>query len=151
MTAYTRMVTLLVTISAFTVVCLAQPVCAQPSAAQVLSDMGLSGGDQQRVLNGEFVTNDVSGASDTDLAVSIAFLVKRSPDDLSQQIIAGRIIGTDRQVQASGEFNGDGSLADLARLQVGTDTLRGLVNARPGETQNLSAGEIAACNALRSA
>ena len=151
MMPYKRMLTLLTAMSAATVVGHAHPVRAQPSAAQVLSDMGLSAGDQQRVLNGEFVTNDVSGASDTDLALSIAFLIKTSPDDLSQQIIAGKIIGTDPQVEASGEFNGDGSLADLARLQVGKETLNSLLNARPGEAQNLSAGEIAAFNALQSA
>ena len=127
------------------------PVCAQPSAAQVLSDMGWSASDQQRVLNGEFVTNDAAGTSEKDLALSIAFLVKTSPADLSEQIIAGNIIATDPQVQASGEFSGAGSLADLARLQVGTATLQTFLNARPGEALNLSAVEIAAFKALQGA
>ncbi len=127
------------------------PVCAQPSAAQVLSDMGWSASDQQRVLNGEFVTNDAAGTSDKDLALSIAFLVKTSPADLSEQIIAGNIIATDPQVQASGEFSSAGSLADLARLQVGTETLQTFLNARPGEALNLSAVEIAAFKALQGA
>lgn len=128
----------------------AQPVWAQPSAAQVLSDLGWSAADQQRVLNGEFVTNDAAGASDRDLALSIAFLVKTSPADLSEQIIAGKILGTDPQVVASGEFNGSGSPADLAQLQVSKETLQAFVNARPGEALNLSTGEIAAFNALKS-
>jgi hypothetical protein len=127
------------------------PVCAQPSAAQVLSDMGWSASDQQRVLNGEFVTTDAAGTSDKDLALSIAFLVKTSPADLSEQIIAGNILASDPQVQASGEFSSAGSLADLARLQVGTEPLQTFLNARPGEALNLSAVEIAAFNALQGA
>src|SRR5215470_2653773 len=86
-------------------------VRGQPTAAQVLSDMGWSAGDQQRVLNGEFVTNDAAGAADNDLAVSIAFLVKTTPADLSEQIIAGNTIDADPQVRASGEFTGVGTLA----------------------------------------
>lgn len=132
--------------------CHAHPVGAQPSAAEVLSQMGWSADDQQRVLNGEFVTNDAAGASDRDLAVSMAFMVKTSPADLSDQIIAGDIIdNSDPQVVASGEFDGGGSSADLARLQFGNETLQALLNARPGEALNLSAGEIGAFNALQSA
>ena len=151
MTPYKHMVTLLAMMSAATVVSHAGPVRAQPSAAQVLSDMGWSATDQQRVLNGEFVTNDLAGVSDTDLALAIAFLVKTSPEDLSQQIIAGSILSTDPQVRRSGEFNGAGSLADLARLEIDADTAGALSKARPGEALNLSAGEIAAFNALQSA
>jgi len=113
--------------------------------------MGWSANDQQRVLNGEFVTGDVSAASDNDLAVSIAFIVKTSPADLSEQIIAGHTIDTDPQVRASGEFTGDGTLTDLARLQISDDTAQAFVNARPGEALNLSTAEIGAFNALRGA
>ena len=128
--------------------CHSRPVWAQPSAAEVLSEMGWSADDQQRILKGEFVTNDVPGTSDRDLSLSIGFLVKTSPAELSEQIIAGNIIGTDPQVEASGEFQGAGSLADLARLQIGTKTSQAFLNARPGEALNLSSGEIAAFDAL---
>ena len=124
---------------------------AQPSAAQLLSEIGLSADDQQRVLNGEFVTKEDAESSDKDLALSIAFLVKTTPADLSDQILAGRLIGTDPQVVASGEFSGAGSLTDLAALEVGHETLRGFLNARPGEALNLSAREISAFDALHGA
>jgi hypothetical protein len=133
--------------SAATVVCHVHPVRAQPSAAQVLSDLGWSASDQQRVLNGEFVTTDTAGVADADLALSIAFLVKTSPDDLSRQIIAGNMINTDPQVRESGEFSDAGS---LARLQISPDATEAFLKARPGEALNLSADEIAAFNALRS-
>ena len=58
---------------------------AQTSAAQLLSEIGLSADDQQRLLNGEFVTKKDAESSDKDLALSIAFLVKTTPADLSDQ------------------------------------------------------------------
>ena len=63
-----------------------------PTAAQVLSDLGFSASDQQRVMQGEFVNSEVAPASDKDLSVAIAFLVKASPADLSQRVLAGSII-----------------------------------------------------------
>jgi hypothetical protein len=144
------MVALLGVMSAASLLCHGRPVVAQPSAAQVLSDLGWSADDQRRVLNGEFVTNEAPGVADTDLALSIAFLVKTSPEDLSQQIIAGNIIGTDPQVRGSGEFSGPGSPADLGRLQISKDTAEAFLKARPGESLNLSAGEIAAFKTLQS-
>jgi hypothetical protein len=144
------MITLVTAISAANVVFHAPAVCAQPSAAQVLSEMGWSADDQRRVMTGECVTRETPGTSDNDLALSMAFLVRTSPADLSEQVIAGNLIGTDPQVVASGEFKGPGSLADLARLEVGAQTLRAFLHARPGEALNLSAGEIAAFNALQS-
>jgi hypothetical protein len=130
------------------IVCQHHSALAQPSAAQLLSEIGWSADDQQRVLNGEFVTKEDAESSDKDLALSIAFLVKTTPAELSEQILAGRLIGTDPHVVASGEFSGAGSLTDLAALQVGDETLRAFLNARPGEALNLSAGEISAFNAL---
>ena len=62
---------------------------AQPTVDQVLSAAGLSSDAKQRVLNGEFVSADLGGVSDRDLAFAIVFLVKASPDDLSKMIVAG--------------------------------------------------------------
>jgi len=135
--------------SAASLMCLAWPAGAQPPAAQVLAEMGWSADDQQKVLSGQFVTNDAPQASDKDLSLTIAFMVKTSPDNLSQQILKGIILGTDPQVKASGEFAGAGSLADLARLQISDDTARAFTEARPNGALNLSAAEIAAFNALR--
>src|SRR5262245_32901233 len=134
--------------TAAAVVCHEHPAHALPSAAQFLSEIGWAAEDQQRVLNGEFVTHDASATSENDLTLSIAFLVKTSPADLSEQIIAGNIVGADPQVVASGELNSGGDLADLAGLEVDADTLQAFVDARPGEALNLSAGEIAEWNAL---
>jgi hypothetical protein len=123
----------------------AQP---QPSADQVLADVGLSPDDKQRVLNGEFVTSDVGAVSERDLSFGIAFLVKTTPASLATQIEAGDLITADTQVQAHGRFSAAGSLADLAGLRITDDEAKTLANARAGEDLNLSTAEIAAFKAV---
>jgi hypothetical protein len=137
-------------LSAAVITLLAQRIEAQPTAAQILSEMHWSPDDQSRVLDGEFVMNDVSAITPRDLSVRMAFLVKLAPDELFRRVLAGDFIA-DPQVVSSGEFVGAGSLSDLTRLEISDDIARALVNARPGSALNLSAAEIAAFNALRGA
>jgi len=127
----------------------AGPAQAQPSADQVMTEMGLSAGDRQRVVNGEFVTTEVGAVSERDLSFAIAFLLRASPDVLGKQEVAGEHITADSEVQQYGRFSPAGSLADLAGLQITTDEASTLSNAQPGEALNLSTGEIAAFQALR--
>src|SRR4030095_322934 len=74
---------------------LASPVRAQPSAQSVLTDMGVSEADRQRVLNREFVSADISSVSDRDLGNSIVFMVKTTPDALAQPLVDGERTGGD--------------------------------------------------------
>jgi hypothetical protein len=129
--------------------CLTTSVQAQPTADQVLADMGLSPDDKQRVLNGEFVTADVGAVSERDLSFSVAFLVKTSPDALSKQVTAGDLVSADSQVQAHGEFRGVGTLADMAALRITSEAAQILAKAQSGEALNLGTGEIAAFKALQ--
>jgi len=131
------------------VLALTSPAQWQPTADQVLTDMGLFGDDKQRVLNGEFVSAEIGAVSERDLAVSLAFLVKTSPEALSKQIVAGELVTADSQVQAYGRFSSPGSLADLAGLRITSGEAQTLSNARAGEALNLSSAEIAAFNALK--
>lgn len=128
--------------------CLTHLAHAQPTADQVLADVGLSGDAKQRVLNGEFVSADASAVSDRDLAVSMAFLVKTSPDTLSKQTMAGSLVTADAQVQAYTFFKNPGSLADLAGLRITSDEAKTLAGAKAGSALNLSVAEIAAFNAV---
>lgn len=130
---------------------LAQRSEAQPTAAQILSEMHWSAADQARVLDGEFVMSDVSPVGPRDLSVRMAFWVAIPPDELFRRVLAGDLLATDPQIVSSGELIGTGSLSDLARLQVSDEVARTLANARPGSALNLSAAEIAAFNALRGA
>jgi hypothetical protein len=122
---------------------------AQPTADQVLSDVGLSSDDRQRVLNGEFVSADINGVSDRDLAFAIAFLVKTSPDNLSKKIVAGDLVTADEQVKEFNVISPAGTMADFAKLDLSNQAARTLTGAQPGESLNLSASEIAAFSALQ--
>ena len=124
-------------------------VHAQPTADQVLSDVGLSSDDKQRVLNGEFVTADLSGVSDRDLAFAIAFLVKTTPDTLSKDIVAGDLISADDQVKTFGAISPAGTMADFAKLDLTNQAAQALTSAQPGESVNWSVNELAELSALR--
>jgi hypothetical protein len=149
MTCRRRILTLLLAVGAGVMLGLPNISLAQPSADQLLTDMGLASDDKQRVLSGEFVTAKIGSVSERDLAFAIAFLVKAAPDALSKQIVAGELITADAQVQAHGEFTGAGSLANLAGLQVTSDEVKALSNAKAGDALNLSTSEIAAFKAVQ--
>jgi hypothetical protein len=134
------------------VVCLsavASPAVAQPTASQLLADLGLSDGDRQKVLNGEFVTPDVTTLSDRDLAVNLVFLVKMAPEMLSKEVMGGDALRGDSQARTHGRFSTTGSLADLVGLRISDDVAQRFTNAQPGEALNLSNSEITAFTALK--
>ena len=122
---------------------------AQPTADQVLTDVGLSSDDKQRVLNGEFVSADIGGVSDRDLAFAIAFVVKTTPDNLSKTIVAGDLITADEQVKTFGVISPGGALADFAKLDLSNQAAQALTSAQPGESVNFSASEFADFSAVR--
>ena len=142
------MLAVLGVLSAMTLTAVA-PALAQPTASQVLADMGLSDGDKQRVLNGEFVTPDPTTVSDRDLAVTIVFLVKTAPEILSKEVMGGDLLRTDSSVKSNGRFSATGSLADLVGLKISDDVARTLTNAQPGDALNLSNSEITAFTAQK--
>ena len=75
-------------IGALSLFCLVNVARAQPSAEQVLTDAGLSAGDRQSVMAGQFINVSAQGVSERDLAFAIAFLVKTPPETLAKQIVA---------------------------------------------------------------
>jgi len=135
-------------VCAVSLLSLVLPASGQPTADQVLSSAGFSAEDKQRVLNGEFVTASAKPVSDRDLAVSMAFLMKTSPENLSRLVVTGSLITTDAQVQAYSMFKNPGSLADLAGLRITPAEAQALASAKPGSSLNLSAAEIAAFRAV---
>lgn len=129
-----------------------RPAHAEPTADQVLADIGLSVDERQQVMSGEFVTTRLAGVSERDLPVAlIVFVVTTPPETLARQIMAGDFITTDPQVQTYGRFGAPGSLADLAGLKISDDVAQRLYRAQAGQAVNLATGEIAAFNALSSA
>jgi hypothetical protein len=130
-------------------ICLRGAASAQPTADQVLTEMGFSAQEKQRVLDGEFVTSKIGAVSDRDLSFAVAFIVKASPEELSKQVLDGRLITDDVQVKAYGMLGSPGSLAEFAKLTITDDEARALVRAEPGDGMNRSREEHASFNALR--
>jgi hypothetical protein len=131
---------------------LARLARAQPTADEVLAATDLSAAEKQRVLAGEMVSGDVKAVSERDLSVWIAFIVKTSPADLADQIMAGTLSKTDAQLTARGNISRAGSLQDFAGLRLvpgGSEMAKKYINASPGSELNLAADEIAAFNALK--
>lgn len=121
---------------------------AQPTAEQLLTDAGLSAGDRQSVMAGEFVNASIGAVSERDLSFGIAFFVKTAPDALARQIAGGQLITADEQVKAFGELSVAGSPADFAKLTLTADEAKALANAKAGDKLNLSAAELSAFKAL---
>jgi hypothetical protein len=111
--------------------------------------MGFSAAEQRRVLDGEFVTAKLGGVSERDLAYAVAFLVKSSPETLSEQVLDGTRVADDAQVRAYGALSGPGALKDFSALQITDDEARALSSVEPDGATNFSAGEYASFNALR--
>jgi len=128
--------------------CLASAASAQPSADQVLTDLGYSASDKQRVLGGEYVSGKLQAVSERNLTFAVAFLVKTSPDAIVKEIMAGNLITADPQVKQYGKLGAEGNLSDLAELQITADEANALSRAEPGEKVNLSASEMAAFKAV---
>ena len=124
-------------------------VRAQLSTDQILAEMGFSAAEQRRVLDGEFVTTKIGRVSERDLAYAVAFLVKTSPDALSEQVLDGMHVTDDAQVRTYGELSGPGTLSDFAALQITDDEAHALSRVEPGDATNFSTGECGLFKELR--
>ena len=129
--------------------CVWGAVHAQPSTDQILAEMGFSAAEQRRVMDGEFVTAKLGGVSERDLAYAVAFLVKSSPEALSEQVLDGTRVADDAQVRTFGGLSGAGTLNDFSTLQITDDEARALSSVEPGAATNFSAEEFASFKALR--
>lgn len=117
-------------------------------AKTALDKLGFPADTQQQVLAGEFVETALPTASERDLNVGIAFLVKQPPETLGrtvrEQLLLERV---DPGTIAYGKFAGDGTAAQLAGLKLTPAQQKAYANAKPGDALNLSSEELAALNA----
>jgi len=130
---------------------LAGAVHATPTADQVLTELGFSADERQRVLKGEFVNAKIGAVSDRDLSFAVAFLVKASPDELSKRVVEGALLAADPQVKEHGKLSPAGRLEDFSGLSIADGEARALAAAEPGDGMNRSTAEHAAFKALRGA
>jgi hypothetical protein len=114
-----------------------------PTVAEILTNMGAPASDEQQVLAGEFITRTLDPSNERELAVAIAFFVKRPPADLVEDARRGLFLGVDTNVIATGALDGTVGVDAFSSLKLGADEQKLYSAAKPGETTNLSTGEIA--------
>ena len=124
----------------------------RPDAATLLSDLGFSSGQVDRVRSGSIVSARIEPSSERELVVAFAFRMARTPTELIAQMRAGLIdrMVLDTNVHLLGV--GAPTLASFAPLTLGLDAQKGAqtyANAQPGRDLNLSRAEIARFDALR--
>ena len=129
--------------------CLSSALHAQRTADAVLTEMGFSAAEKQRVLKGEFVSSEIGAVSERDLSFAVAFLVKTSPEALSKRVVEGALLTADAQVRSYGKLTEKGGLADFAGLRIADEEARALSSAAPADAVNASAAELAGLRALR--
>jgi hypothetical protein len=114
-------------------------------AKTVLDKLGFPADTQAQVLAGQFVETALPTASERDLNVGIAFLVKQPPETLGrtvrEQMLLERV---DPGNIAYGKFAGDGAAVQLAGLKLTAAQLKAYADAKPGDALNLSSEEVAA-------
>jgi hypothetical protein len=128
---------------------LSRAIHAEVSVDEILSEMGFSAAEKQRVLKGEFVTSNVGSVSERDLSFAVAFLVKASPEAIRKHALEGALFLEDAQVQAYGKLSAPGSLADFSGLHLTDAEARALTSSTPGDATNIGVEERSAFRALR--
>ena len=125
---------------------------ANPRAEAVLAKLPFSDGERKKILAGGLVTTaSREQTSDRELAITMAFLIRKPPPDLATMFEKASAYDGDKSVTAFGELKGDGSVADLQSLRLepnGDAEAQRYADAKAGHELNLSSAEIAAYRAL---
>src|SRR5512139_3017304 len=128
---------------------------ARPGAAHAIDPdtafdaLRFPGDTRGRVEAGQFVEVALPTRSDRDLNIGIAFVVpKQSPAALARTVREEkRVLHADPNVLAYGDFEGEGTVAELSGLKLTPAQLKAFAHAAPSEDLNLSLDEIAALQA----
>ena len=124
------------------------------TVGQVMADLNLPADAAARLRHGEILHSDPQESSDRELGVGLTFLVQQPPAEVLKVFRTVVDLKADPHLSASVEIRGPGTHADFASLVLepgGAAEADRYLAASPGDTLNLSAGEIQAFNALASA
>lgn len=120
-----------------------------PTTDEALRVMGFKESEKQQVLAGQFVEVDRKSTSDRDLAIALAFLIRKTPKELDHELVAKQLlIVVDPNTLGHGNFESSGTLANLSGLTLSAAEKKAFLGATAGESLNLSTQEIASLKAL---
>ena len=100
-----------------------------------------------KIKSGEIVAPPVDDATDKELAVRLAMLVKASPDQLKEFITADNLMGKDPTFDASAELTGDAPKIQGIKLTV--DEAMDYLGSEPGSDFNFHTDEYAKLKAAK--
>ena len=118
---------------------------------QVLEYLNLPPDAAARIRRGEMVQSDPKESSDREMAMGLTFLIQQPLPEVFTAFRATVDLKADPHLSASVPIRGPGTPADFASLTLGPDgedEAQRYLEARAGDTLNLSAEEIRAFNAL---
>jgi hypothetical protein len=121
-----------------------------PTVAQLGAEIGLDADAIRRVLAGKLVESFPPETHPRDLAVGFVFLVKAPPREVAQAFRQRGDLGVDPNVLATHPITGAGA-GDFDALRLsphGVEEAKRYLDARPGDTLNLSDAEIAELHKL---
>jgi hypothetical protein len=122
---------------------------APPAVAQLGADLGLDADAIRDVTAGKMVPFGGKESSERDLGAGFAFFIKAPPAEVARQFRAASDLGSDPNVVASHKLGDSAADLDALHLQPrGADEAKRNGGARPGDTLNHSADEIAAFSKL---
>ena len=109
----------------FAVACSVLAICTTPvhaanqRAENVLASLPFSANERKQILAGELVaTSGREKTSDRELAITMAFLIRKPPPDLVAMFQKAAGYNSDKTVRGYGEMRADGGLADLQALRL---------------------------------
>jgi hypothetical protein len=115
---------------------------------KIMTDLGFPADAIARVKAGEMAEATIAPSNERELAVGLAFLVKKSPEEFAGAIVGGLVLETDPGILAHGTLSGEGTLDQLAGLKLGGLTAKYQGATADGDL-NLSPAEITALQALK--
>ncbi|MFI5248294.1 MAG: hypothetical protein ACHQWV_07045 [Nitrospirales bacterium] len=124
-----------------------------PTANDVLQELQISDSDRQQIREGKIVTWSATEASERELVLGMALLVKTRAKNLDELFREATAFKKESAVMAYGRITSDGALADFGNLRLepdGEKEARRYLEAKPGDDLNLDMKEIAAFRALKS-
>jgi len=122
----------------------AQPV----EAEKVLAELGFPADTIARVKAGQMVHTELPASNERELGVGLAFRVSVPPAQLVAEVSDGLLEKVDPNFEKHGQLSGDGSLSQLAELELG-ELAEAYADAKPGSDLNLSSAEIRSLQALK--
>jgi hypothetical protein len=126
-------------------------VAAQPqppvTVGQVARSLGFADAEVHRIESGDVISKSLSEGSDKELAGVVAVFVNKPIAELTDAVLRGKMLETDKDIRAFRVWKStdspDDAFADAGLAPDETSEARTFTRASPGDKLNLSSSEIA--------